>query len=98
MKAKKVIEEPQNLIILLVLAAIALYSAYNYQLHVQELQLMEERVQETQTNQELMIRIMEMDLDDDQMEELREDIEEEDINLEDAIEEAEEEEEEDDDE
>jgi len=97
MKAKKVIEGPQTLIILLVLAAIALYSAYNYQLHVQELQLMEERVQETQTNQELMIRIMEMDLDDDQMEELREDIEE-DINLEDAIEEAEEEEEEDDDE
>ncbi len=59
------------MIILFVLAAIAFYSAYNYRAHVQELNLMEERMKEMQTSQELMLKLMEIRFTEEELEELR---------------------------
>lgn len=71
---KNSIEGTKSLIVLLLLAMIAFYSAYNYQKHVQELKLMEERVVQIQTQQEFLIRLMKAEHSEKDVEQIRKEL------------------------
>lgn len=71
-QSKKALSNIQALIVLLILAAIALYSAFNYKAHIQQLTLMEEKIQEMQTSQNLMIQLLEKRFTEQELEEFKE--------------------------
>ena len=71
---QKQIEGTKSLVILLILALIALYSAYNYQKHIQELKVMQEEVKQIQTQQELLIKLMEKEYGEENIKEIEEEI------------------------
>ena len=55
---KKSIQGVRSLLILLILASFTFYSAYNFQKHIQELNVWEEKITQIQSQQELFIRLM----------------------------------------
>lgn len=76
MNFKKAITGHKSLVILLILAIGALYLSLQYHYQVRELNLLEERLVEVRTEQDLMFRVLESNMDETELEKMRRKIEE----------------------
>ena len=64
MNLKKVVEGPKALALLLVLAIVVLLGAYNYHLYIAQLNELNQKIDHIQSEQQLMIKLFELEYEE----------------------------------